>query len=149
MTQDVKLVRTSQGIFDLAISNNVLDTVDGLETAIIVSLGTDARAPASTVQTPSRRRGWVGNILTADSGRQLGSLLWTFKQARLTPAVLNDLGVAAENALSWMIEDGLAKSVQASVSKTDLRSVSVNILIVTPEGKELRYAFLWRQTSVI
>jgi len=147
MSQDVQLVRKSDGLFDLVVSNNVLETIDGFETAIIVSLLTDARAPSSSVQTPSRRRGWVGNILTAASGRELGSRLWLFSQSRLTDAILNDLAVAAQESLNWMIEDGIAKSVAATVLKTGLRSVTVNIVITTIEGKEQRYAVLWRQTG--
>lgn len=149
MNQDVRLIRKSDGLYDLTVSNSVLDTVDGLETAIIISLLTDARAPSSSVQTPSRRRGWVGNIVNADSGRQLGSRLWTFYQSRLTDAVLNDIVVAAQESLNWMVEDGLAKSVAASVLRNDVRSVTVNIAITTIEGKEQRYAVLWRQTGDI
>lgn len=149
MSQDVRLVRKDDGLFDLQVSNNVLETVDGFETAIIVSLLTDARAPSSAVQTPSRRRGWVGNVLNAASGRQLGSRLWLYKQARLTDAVLNNITVAAQESLNWMIEDGIAKSVAATALKNDLRSVTVNIVITTVKGKEERYAVLWRQTGGI
>ena len=149
MSQDVRLLRNADGLYDLNVLNNVLETVDGLETAIIVSLLTDARAPASVVQTPSRRRGWVGNILTASSGRQLGSRLWTFHQARLTDATLNDLAVAAQESLNWMVEDGLAKSVSATVLKDGLRGVTVNVSITTIEGREKQYAVLWRQTGDI
>lgn len=147
MNQDVQLVKNADGLFDLAVSNNTLDTIDGFETAIIVSLLSDARAPSSSVQTPSRRRGWVGNILTAASGRELGSRLWLFSQSRLTDEILNDLAIAAQEALDWMIEDGIAKSVAATVLKNDLRGVTVTIVITTIEGKEQRYAILWRQTS--
>ena len=147
MTQDVRLIRKDDGLFDLTVSNNILETVDGFETAIIVSLLTDARAPSSSVQSPSRRRGWVGNIITAASGRELGSRLWLFSQSRLTDAILNDLAIAAQESLNWMVEDGIAKSVVATVLKTDLRSVIVNITITTIEGKEQRYAVLWRQTG--
>ena len=149
MNQDVRLIRKADGLFDLVVSNNILETVDGFETAIIVSLLTDARAPSSAVQTPSRRRGWVGNVLNAASGRQLGSRLWLYKQARLTDATLNNIAIAAQESLNWMIEDGLAKSVAATVLKNGLRSVTVNIVITTIEGKEQRYAVLWRQTGVI
>ncbi len=149
MSQDVKISRNADGLFDLSVTNSVLETVDGLETAIIVSLATDARAPSSTVSTPTRRRGWVGNILQASTGRELGSILWTFDQSRLTASVLNDLAVAAQDCLQWMVEDNIAKSVAAGVEKTSARSVDVNILITTIEGRELRYSFIWRQTGVI
>ena len=149
MTQDVQLVRKSDGIFDLSVSDNKFDTIDGFETAIIVSLLTDARAPASSVQTPSRRRGWVGNVLTAASGRELGSTLWLFHQSRLTDAVLNEIVIAAQESLNWMVEDGIAKSVAASatVLKNDRRGITVDVVITTNEGREERYSVLWRQTG--
>ncbi len=149
MTQDIKLVRDDDGVLDLTVVDSVFDTVDGLETAIIISLLTDARAASSVVFSPSRRRGWVGNILTADSGRQLGSRLWTFHQSRLTDAILNDIAVASEQAFAWMIEDGVARSVSATALRTDIRAVTINIDIVTIEGREERYAVLWRQTGDI
>lgn len=149
MNQDLRISKNDGGLFDLVLSNQSFETVDGFETAIIISLLTDARASAAAVQTPSRRRGWIGNILTADNGRQLGSRLWTFEQARLTVAVLNDLSVAAQESLAWMVEDGIAKSVNASAEKINDRQVNVLVVIVTIEGKEKRYSVLWRQTGAI
>lgn len=147
MTQDVRIKRKDDGLFDLNVVDQTLETIEGFETAIIVSLFTDARAPSSVVQTPSRRRGWVGNILTADSGRQLGSRLWTFQQARLTEATLNDIAVAAQESLNWMVEDRIAKSVSATALQNGSRGVTINVSIVTIEGKEEKYAVLWRRTG--
>lgn len=149
MSQDVRIVRKADGLFDLNVSNGVFETVDGFETAIIISLFTDARAPSSVVQSPSRRRGWVGNILTAESGLELGSRLWTFEQARLTDSTLNDISVAAQESLQWMVQRKQAKSVSASAERTGLRNVTINVSIVTIQGKEERYAVLWRRTGDI
>lgn len=147
MTQDVRLVRGDDGLFDLNVVDSVFETVDGFETAIIISLLTDARAASSVVQSPSRRRGWVGNILTADTGRQLGSTLWTFEQARLTDATLNDMSVAAQESLNWMVEDGIAKAVSAVAIQNGTRSVIINVSIATIEGKQEQHAVLWRKTG--
>lgn len=149
MNQDVRIITRDDGLFDLSIVNSAFDTIEGFETAIIVSLFTDARAPSSVVQTPSRRRGWVGNILTADSGLQLGSRLWTFEQARLTPATLNDIAVAAQESLSWLVDRNQAKSISATAVRSGLRDVTINVSIVTIQGKEERYAVLWRRTGDI
>lgn len=149
MTQDVRIVRKDDGLFDLNVTDGAFETVDGFETAIIISLFTDARASSSVVQTPSRRRGWVGNILTADTGLELGSRLWTFEQARLTEATLNDISVAAQESLAWMVERNQAKAVSATALRTGLRNVTINVSIVTIQGKEERYAVLWRRTGDI
>lgn len=149
MTQDVRLIEIATGVFDLVVVDSVLDTVDGFETAIMVSLLSDARASAANVLTPSKRRGWVANILTADTGRQYGSRLWTFHQARLTPGILNDISIAAQESLNWMVQDGIAKSVSTTAVKTGIKEVNIDINIITPTGTEERYAFTWRQTGAI
>lgn len=149
MTQDLQFAKNSDGLFDLVLEGQQFTEVDGLETAILVSLLTDARVPESVVKTPSRRRGWVGNIQTSDTGRQLGSRLWTFEQARITQGTLNDMSVAAEEALAWMVQDFVAKSVSASAVQIDTRTVNIIILIVTIEGKEKQYSVLWRNTGGI
>lgn len=149
MSQDLQFAKNSDGLIDLVLDGQQFAKVDGLETAIQVSLLTDARAPESTVLTPSLRRGWVGNIDTADTGRQLGSLLWTFDQARLTPDILNSLALASEEALLWMIEDFVAKSVTAEAIQINTREVNIIISILTIEGKEKQYSILWRNTGVI
>lgn len=141
------MVRKTDGLFDLNVVGGAFETVNGFETAVIVSLFTDARAPSSVVETPSRRRGWVGNILTAGEGLELGSRLWTFEQARLTAGTLNDIAVAAQESLEWIVTRNQAKSVSATAVRTGLRDVTINVSIVTIRGKEKRYAVLWRRTG--
>jgi phage gp46-like protein len=149
MSQDLQFAKNSDGLIDLVLDGAKFAAVDGLETAIQVSLLTDARVPESTVITPSLRRGWVGNILNADTGRQIGSRLWIFDQSRITQEILNDMVLASEEALAWMVEDLVAKSVSASVVRRDARSVDIIILIMTIEGKQKQYSILWRSTGVI
>ena len=149
MAQDVRLIRNEHGIYDLGVVDHVFDTVSGLETAIVVSLFSNARAPASQIETPTKRGGWVGNILTSDTGRQVGSRLWTFDQSRLTPDIMNQVSVAAQESLSWMVEDGLAKTVNAQATKVAERKVTIDVQIVTITGKEERYSLLWRNTGAI
>ena len=51
MAQDIKLAKTDEGIYDIPLNGdgNDLATVDGLETAIVVSLFTDSRASSGNV----------------------------------------------------------------------------------------------------
>jgi len=147
MVQDVILKRDDDGLFDLTIVDQDFGAVTGFETAMMVSLFTDSRASPADVLTPERRRGWVGDILTSSIGRALGSTLWIFEQARITQEILNQVAIAAQDSLNWMIEDGIARDVNATVEKNAKRGIVVNIEIVTLEGKNQRYAVLWRSTS--
>ena len=146
MTQDFLLRQDEDGVYDLRIADRDFETVDGFETAILTSLFTDARAPASAVERATDRRGWTGDILTAAEGRSLGSLLWTYEQSRLTQDIRNQIAVAAERALRWMVQDGEARSVAARVISGDVRSVSLQIDITTIGGDVQSYVVLWRNT---
>lgn len=147
MTQDVLVKQDESGVFDLRVDGADFAHVDGMETAIVVSLFTDARAPDSVVKSAKNRRGWVGDILTANVGRTLGSLLWTYDQSRLTRDILNRLDVTVENALKWMVDDGIAREISAEVTQDSSRGIIINIDILTPDGKNQKYAILWKATK--
>jgi phage gp46-like protein len=147
MTQQDVLIRPNQfGIYDLQFDGPDFQSAEGFETAIPVSLFTDARAPANAVQDPLRRRGWVGNLL-GDIDRELGSLLWLFEQSRLTAATLNDLRAAATNALRWLIEDGAAREVDVTVDQPTSRGVRIFIRITGLDNDVNQFSVLWRRTN--
>ncbi len=135
------------GLYDLVISNGQFEEVDGLETTLLLSLLTDARVDASIVESASQRRGWVGDIFTADTGRQIGSKLWRFDQGRLTQQILNGFGLEADDALAFLVEDSIARSVSTDVERIDTRQINVNILITTNQGRNQQYSILWRNTN--
>jgi phage gp46-like protein len=146
MAQDVEILKNDEGIFDLTVDNGQIGCITGFDTAISVSLLTDARA--INIPTPSLRRGYVGDILTSGIGRSLGSTLWTFSQARLTPLTLNDIKISAEQSLNWLVEDNIAKAVAVTVTNVGFRLVSFLISITTNGGDLQQYEILWRQTYV-
>lgn len=143
--QDV-LIRPDQfGVYDLQIDGADFASAGGFETSIPVSLFTDARAPANLVQDPARRRGWVGNLL-GDLERELGGLLWTFEQSRLTTSTLNEIRVAALDSLRWMIEDGAAREIDVQVEQPTTRGVRVSIRITGLDNDVNEFSVLWRRT---
>jgi len=144
--QDVKLTPDSLGVFDLSIDDKQLAFVDGLQTAIEVSLFTDARAPDSLVPEASRRRGWVGNIITSVQGREIGSLVWLLDQARLTTSTMSSAKIYAKDATLHFIEDGVAREINTSVIK-GTRSVEIQIEIIISDNLVERYNVLWRNTN--
>lgn len=145
--QDLLLQKNADGLYDLAIADMDFSSVDGLQSAILVSLFTDARAPDSAVADARSRRGWVGDVLTAQIGRSLGSVLWTYDQSRLTQDIRNQIAVAAQRALTWMVDDGLARSVSARVSNSSTRGVTLQIDITPISGDVQSYSVLWSNTN--
>lgn len=147
MAQDVLIKADGRGLYDIQVENNDFASAQGFETAIPVSLFTDARASSVQVPQAQNRRGWVGNILYATLDRQLGGLLWTLSQARLTQNTINLAKSYAEGSLQWLLEDGLARSIQISVIKASIREIKILIDIFTIDNTVQRYIILWRSTD--
>jgi len=117
MGADALLYEAAQ--YDFALdANGDIATADQLDTALLMSLFCERRAAPSEMPHPELRRGWIGNEATP--GFEIGSKLWLYEQARVTRTTLNGIQTEALNAMSWLVEDGLAKKVEASVSTTEL-----------------------------
>jgi len=146
--QDVLIKPDATGIYDLVIDGADFASAEGFETAIATSLFTDARAPAVQVQEAQDRRGWVGNILYLDNGREIGGLLWILDQARITEDTLNFAKQFAMDCLQWMTDDDVARSVEVIVNQSDTRSVKIYTNVTTVDNTVLRYVTLWRDTDL-
>lgn len=121
---------------------------DGLDTALLVSLFTDARASASQVPTPELRRGWMGNTASLVNGRELGGLLWLLDQTKLTQLTLNEAISYARDALAWFTEDGLATKIEVDGDIVPQSGISLAITITTKKGTtETRFFNLWELTG--
>lgn len=143
---DVALRPDTNGIYDVAIANGDLVADDGLETSLIVSILSDARADESQVPQPESRRGWIGDLVATVPGYQYGSLLWLLEQARLTRDTLAQAENNARAALNWMIEDGLVQAIDVIASRQD-GALILDVTMTSPDGSTIRKAFdLWRKT---
>lgn len=129
-----------------------LETDAGLATAVIVSLFTDARAPAD-LELPegADRRGWWGDALPPEvagrtvAGDRIGSLLWTVQREKTTPEVLSRVRSIIEQALAWMVTDGLARGVDVETWRDGLDRLGWSVVIHKPDGNrdEMRFETLW------
>lgn len=145
---DFKLVQGSDGRFDIAIENGDIANEDGFDTAIYVSLFTDARAPESKVIRPENRRGWIGNLVSPVEGRELGGLIWLAEQRRLNQGTLNEIIDYARQALDWFVEDEIAKSVEVTGEIVPQSGIVLTINITAPDGNtESYYIPLWEVTG--
>lgn len=146
---DVKLVRSTivPGVFDLQLdAAGDIATEDSFDTAISVSLFTDARASETQVVLPELRRGWVGNERTP--GFQMGGHLWLFQMPRLNQVTANALKDAARGALRWLVEDGFALQIRTEIFLIDSERARLEILITKPNGEtETKQFNLWSNSG--
>lgn len=130
---------------DIAIVNGDIVMDDGMETAVILSLFTDRRAPADAAipDGTEDRRGWWGDGFQDVDGDEDGSLLWLLDRSKIMPETLALLKDYSQQALAWMIKDGVAKSIDITVVRTDISSAGIGIAINKPDGTTTRYDYIW------
>lgn len=129
---------------DFVIEDEDLALDGGLQTAVIISLLTDARA-AVYDELPGKsinRRGWWGDSLSADE--PIGSKLWLCMREKQTQASMVKIKGYAERALRWMVEDGVCSSVSVAVRNPDLYRCLLDIELVEPDKKtKHKYSLNW------
>jgi phage gp46-like protein len=136
---------------DLSIVAGDLATDDGLRTAVIISLFTDARARADDPlpQADADRRGWWGDCGNADPNDRTGSRLWLLTRAKAVPVTAIRARDYCREALDWLVEDGVASSVdvEATLALVNAARASaallIRVTIVRPTGARLAIDYLW------
>ena len=149
MAQDVKIDKGIDDVYDIPVENGDFVLVDGVETAIGVSLFTDARTDAANVSEAFKRRGFSGNLLTLAEGFELGGELWTLEQARLDQNTLNAAQDIVKRALQYMINDGIADTIDVVMTKTSERAGTIEITLFKGLDEVGRYITLWTSTQPI
>lgn len=139
---------------DLALAQGALVADDGLRTAILISLFTDARAPAGA-ELPERgddRRGWWGDQFaaagSATEADAIGSTLWLLRRAKHLPGVVEQARQAAEAALGWLLRDGVASSVTVQAETLNSSTLALAVELDRPAGPgRQRYDYTWNAST--
>ena len=132
-------------IGDWSLAEGDLQTGQDLQTACLVSLFTDKLATPDFVPTDGTtdRRGWWADLY---NDRPLGSNLWQLERAHKTR---NTLGLArryAQDALQWLVEDGVAASVVVDtrwLGGPGSTALGIAIAITKPDGTMTRFVYAW------
>lgn len=136
--------------FDLALLGSDLATDAGLRAAVVISLFTDRRAePGDILPTGSDRRGWWADAYADVSGDRIGSRLWLLGREKTLLAVAQRAEQYSKEALQWLVDDGIARSVTATAEIAGDR-LSLAVVITRPDGSSLdvKFADLWEAMNV-
>ncbi len=133
---------------DLVQTGTGLATDAGLRTAVVISLFTDRRAEADD-ELPageSDPRGWWGDDLADLPDDRIGSRLWLLARRKILPATLVEARQMVEEALAWLVEDGIAARVEVEVSHRPPTTLAIAVGIVRPAGDRVDFSFdnLWQ-----
>jgi len=145
---DVALVfGAAEREFDLVLEGADLKSEEGLNTAISISLFTDARASRDE-RLPSEnsdRRGWWGDTFAPVEGDQIGSLLWLLQRQKLTTQLQARIEREVARSLEWLVEDGIAAGIDVTSEIIKPDRLNLQVIIVRPDAArvEFQHAFVW------
>ena len=130
---------------DIALDGPDLATDSGLRTAVVLSLFLDGRARRGD-QLPDGsgdRRGWWADALAEDD--PIGSRLWLLSREKQTAEVAERAREYTEEALAWLIRDGVARAVRAEAEWVERGLLGLRVEIERPTGDvfEHRFGKLW------
>ena len=145
---DIAYEQDADGIFDLAVDADTRDwsMTRGLDSALFVSIFSDARAFSDEVADPMRRRGWTGDLVSDVPEDRHGSTLWFFEQARSDRS--EDIRQSVYDSLEWLIDVGLITSREVSVAPIPAsRLMEIQVTLYLISGGLIRRAFTIAQNT--
>lgn len=128
---------------DLDVAANDYVTDDSLETSVLISIFTDARAARSDAlpDTQTSRRGWFGDLFNDDPQDRIGSKLWLLSREKQTEETRLHAQDYARQALQWLIDDQISDSVTVDAEWVDRGVVQLAITIERPRTDPVQYRF--------
>jgi phage gp46-like protein len=138
-------------IADLRVVKGDLSGGNDLSTAIAISLFSDARAkPDDDIPDGTDPRGFWADAL---DGVRWGSRLWLLERANNTQDVLLRAKTYCEEALKWLVDTGVAKSVNVLVEAIgNCKGVmGIGVIVCRPDGKNIkwRYRYAWDLAELV
>ncbi|MDE9495932.1 phage GP46 family protein [Xenorhabdus bovienii] len=133
---------------DWRVGRGDLVTDNDLQTAMIISLFTDRQARSDDDIDGVDRRGWWG-----DNGADysIGSRLWLLHRQKLTTAVALAAEDYAREALQWMLDDGVAESIDIRTQIVWLNRLNMIIRYQRPgrDNEDVRFFWVWERDNAV
>lgn len=111
------------------------DMADNLSRAVVISLFTWRRADDSDdYDHELGKQGWWGDSLNED---EIGSKLWQLLRSKITSETLLRAQEMADDALQWLVEDGICTDVSVSVERhsNDPNRINLSVVLEQEHGK--------------
>lgn len=123
---------------------------DPLSRAVIISLFSWGRAKPDDALPGTERMGWWGDTYASAEGDRIGSRLWLLARAKITvqtPALARQY---AEEALAWLVADGVASQVLVEAERQGPSQIAIRCQIVRGNAPNLdiRFNNVWSALNV-
>lgn len=128
---------------DMAIEDDDVASDAGLQTAILLSLGTDRRANDDDALPAGDddKRGWWADEFADNEGDLFGSRLWLLDRGKRLTDVENDAAAYAAEALQWLVDDRVASAVEVDAAFRDDGALLFSIVVTRPTGTAVNFQF--------
>lgn len=146
MTPDQPLTIVVDGVeLDLGLAVR-----DPLPRAVVISLFTWGRAKPDDALPGADRMGWWGDTYAPNEGDRIGSRLWLLARAKITAQTPMQAKQYAEEALAWLITDGVASHVLVDAERQGQSQIAIRCQIVRGDGPNLdiRFNNVWSALNV-
>lgn len=144
---DLRLTKSENGRFDLDFSTGDLSLTDSLENAVLLSLACWARDDEirDVAHIEPDLGGWWGNSL---EDVEIGSQIWKLFKKKLNTPTAENAVAAAQKALKWMVDDGVAKETNVD-AVIDGALLCLTVTVVKPDstGEEFRWQINWEAST--
>lgn len=106
------------------------DMADNLSRSVVISLFTWQRASQSDEVDNDQRMGWWGDTFAENKGDKIGSKLWLLLRQKVTDETLLRAQEMADDALQWLVEDGICTEISVSVERDSNDPNRINLSVV-------------------
>lgn len=113
------------------------DMADNLSRSVVISLFTWQRASQSDEVDNDQRMGWWGDTFAENKGDKIGSKLWLLLRQKVTDETLLRAQEMADDALQWLVEDGICTDVSVSIERdsNDPNRINLSVVLEQEHGK--------------
>lgn len=140
-----------KGVAEIARTTaGALEEDESLETAVLLSIFTDAPATAAEMAAAKadEQRGWWA---AADSirgqTRVYGSKLWLLRRGKTVLATLRLAEQYCVEALAWLVESKIAAKVEVLATRPRLGAIAIELKITRPQQVLPPFVRLWELKS--
>lgn len=119
--------------------------------AVLISLFTWRRAAPDDDLPAQSRNGWWGDSFPPAANDRIGSRLWLLTRSKLTTQTVTRAREYAEEALKWLVDDGVATRVEVESLRLDIQTLGLACRIYKNDGRQptdIRFANLWEFLNV-
>lgn len=147
---DIRLAINDDLLFDIDIVDGDLESDEGLETAVAISIFSDRRVTDEELSFPQTdKKGWWGDMFPDVDQDQIGSRLWLIGREKVLQETAKRAEDYCKEGLAWLIEDGVAKSVAVAAAYDLNKYLRIAIDIAKPDGNSSKFQVLWDKQSLV